>query len=203
MIVMGMIGANDYNYPLMRGKAGPRTIQSYGPTVVANMGSTIKELIKLGAETILVPGNTPIGCNPSYLTQFKNISTKKDYDSATGCLYWLNKLAIYHNELLQKELTCLQTLHPHVHIIYVDYYKAILRFYLSPLQFDSQRCGHPEATCCDDPSMFISWDGWHLTEAAYRIIAQDLLQGRYTNPPFKDICPSITKSSLAAQIYKY
>ncbi|PIN23316.1 Sinapine esterase [Handroanthus impetiginosus] len=223
LIVLGMIGANDYNYPLMRGKAGPRTIQSYGPTVVASMGSTIEELIKLGAETILVPGNTPIGCNPNYLTQFKNISTQKDYDFATGCLNWLNKLAIYHNELLQKELIRLQKLHPHVHIIYVDFYNAILRFYLSPLQFgftgdslraccgaggpynyvDSQRCGHPGTTCCDDPSLFISWDGLHLTEEAYRIIAQDLLQGRYTNPPFKDICRPITKSSPAAQIYKY
>ncbi|PIN23315.1 Sinapine esterase [Handroanthus impetiginosus] len=95
LILMGEIGGNDYNYPLMQGIVSPQVIQSFGPTIVAYIGSTIQELIELGAETILVPGKVPIGCLPFYLTQFEKSSTKKDYDSTTGCLNWLNKLSIY------------------------------------------------------------------------------------------------------------
>ncbi|PIN23314.1 Sinapine esterase [Handroanthus impetiginosus] len=223
LVLMGEIGGNDYNYPLMQGIISPPVIQSFGPTIVADIGSTIQELIELGAETILVPGNFPIGCIPYYLTQFKKSSTKKDYNSTTGCLNWLNNLSIYYNELLQKELTRIQKLHPHVHIIYADYYNVMMRFYLSPTQFgftedilraccggggpynynDLVKCGKPGATCCNDPSIFTNWDGLHYTEAAYRLIAQDLLRGHYTIPPFNDICPSIATSSPSAQIYKY
>ncbi|PIN23291.1 Sinapine esterase [Handroanthus impetiginosus] len=222
LILMGEIGGNDYNYALEQGKSLQVT-QSFGTAVVDSIGSTIQELIKLGAKTILVPGNFPIGCIPVFLTQFEKFSSKKDYDSTTGCINWLNKLSIYHNELLQKELTRVQKLHPHVHIIYADYYNATLRLYLSPTQFgfckdtlraccgaggpynfnDLVRCGNPGATCCNDPSIFTSWDGLHFTEAACRLIAQGLLQGPYTTPRFKDICPSIAISSPAAQVYEY
>ncbi|PIN23293.1 Sinapine esterase [Handroanthus impetiginosus] len=222
LVLMGEIGGNDYNYPLTQGKS-PQVAQSFGPTIVDYIGSTIEELIKLGAETILVPGNFPIGCFPVLLTKFEKINSKKDYDSTTGCLNWLNKLSIYHNELLQKELTRIQKLHPHVHIIYADYYNALLPYYLSPTQFgfgkdilraccggggtynynELVECGKPGTSCCNDPSIFTSWDGVHLTEAAYKLIAQALLQGPYTTPRFKDICTSITTATPAAQVYQY
>ncbi|PIN23290.1 Sinapine esterase [Handroanthus impetiginosus] len=200
---MGEIGGNDYNYPLEQGKS-PQVTQSFGTAIVDSIGSTIQELIKLGAKTILVPG----------------------------------KLSIYHNELLQKELTHLQKLHPHIPIIYMDYYNAALRLYLSPTYKndltclkskdkeirvgfckdtlraccgaggpynfnDLVRCEQPGATCCNDPSIFTNWDGFHFTEAACRLIAQGLLQGPYATPRFKDICPSITISSPSAQVYEY
>ena len=41
---------------------------------------------------------------------------------------------------------------------------------------------------CDDPSKYVSWDGVHLTEAAYRLIAMGLLQGPYTHPQFTTSC---------------
>ncbi|PIN18840.1 Sinapine esterase [Handroanthus impetiginosus] len=68
---------------------------------------------------------------------------------------------------------------------------------------DSWTCRKPGTTCCDDPSMSTSWDGLHYTEVVHRLIVQNLLQGHYATPPFKDICPSLTISSPAAQIYKY
>lgn len=95
----------------------------------------MQELIGLGAATVVVPGNLPIGCLPIYLTEFEASSTAQDYDPKTGCLSWLNELAIYHNELLQKELSRVRGLYPHAALIYADYYNAAMRFYLSPTQF--------------------------------------------------------------------
>ncbi|KAL0334011.1 UNVERIFIED_CONTAM: GDSL esterase/lipase [Sesamum angustifolium] len=210
---MGEIGGNDYNYAIMQRRTG-EGVPSLIPTVVNNIGFTIEELIKLGATTILVPGDVPLGCLPVYLSMFKSSSIDKDYNPETGCLNWPNELSMYHNELLQKELGRLRELHPHVTIIYADYYNAAMRFYLSPHQFGftkgsvlracyergspsnfnkSEPCGISPAVCCDNPSSFASWDGLHYTETAYKWIAQGLLQGPYTTPRISTICPSISK----------
>lgn len=94
----------------------------------------LQELIELGAQTLIVPGNLPIGCSASYLTIFKN-SNKKDYDNSTGCIIWLNEFAEYHNQLLQQEIHKLREIHPHANIIYADYYNAAMQIYRSPKKF--------------------------------------------------------------------
>lgn len=94
----------------------------------------LQELIDLGAVTLMVPGNLPIGCSAAYLTYYET-ADKEEYEPSTGCLKWLNKFAEYHNEELQKELSRIQALHPHTNIIYADYYNAAMRFYRSPNQF--------------------------------------------------------------------
>jgi len=38
---------------------------------------------------------------------------------------------------------------------------------------------------CEEPSKHINWDGFHLTEAGYRAVAQGLLEGPYATPPLK------------------
>ncbi|XP_051125548.1 GDSL esterase/lipase At1g28590-like [Andrographis paniculata] len=213
LVVMGEIGGNDYNHLLLQGRTLDE-LQILVPMVVSYIGSTIQELIELGVVTMLVPGNLPIGCLPVCLTRYEKSSTAKDYDRH-GCLISLNEFAEYHNHLLLQELQRIRELYPHVNIMYADYYNAAMRMYQSPKQFgfgnrilssccggggvynfnESARCGVPQATCCDDPSKYISWDGMHLTEAAYRLIAQAVIQGTYTNPPFSNIClGSISKT---------
>ena len=44
-------------------------------------------------------------------------------------------------------------------------------------------CGNPGAYACDDPSNHWSWDGVHLTEAAYSHIAKGWLYGPFADPP--------------------
>lgn len=46
-------------------------------------------------------------------------------------------------------------------------------------------CGNPGTTICSDPSKLIDWDGAHLTEAAYKLIAKGLVEGPFTNPSLK------------------
>lgn len=94
----------------------------------------LQELLDMGALTLIVPGNLPIGCSTAYLTYFMT-SDKEEYDPQTGCLIWLNKFAEYHNTLLQTELTQIQALHPHANIIYADYYNAAMPLFLDPKKF--------------------------------------------------------------------
>ncbi|KAI9096335.1 hypothetical protein K1719_026054 [Acacia pycnantha] len=165
----------------------------------AVIGATALDgLINVGAKTLMVPGNLPIGCNAIYLTLYQS-KHKKDYDDA-GCLVWLNKFAKHCNQRLQSELNRIQVLHPHANIIYADYYNAALPLYHSPTKFGfitslsaccgsggaynynaSAMCGEEGVKACDDPSKHISWDGLHLTEAAYRLMAQALVNRPYAS----------------------
>ncbi|KAJ3694250.1 hypothetical protein LUZ60_009730 [Juncus effusus] len=47
----------------------------------------------------------------------------------------------------------------------------------------SALCGEPGVMACQDPSTYVNWDGIHLTEAAYNIIATSWLKGPYADPP--------------------
>ncbi|KAI8002039.1 GDSL esterase/lipase [Camellia lanceoleosa] len=134
LVLMGEIGGNDYNHAFDSGR-NIEEIQSFVPPVINAIGFAINELIELGAVTLMVPGNFPIGCRPTYLTNFMS-SNKEAYDPETGCLIWLNEFAMYHNDMLQIELNRIQKLHPYATIIYADYYNAAMRFFRSPIEYD-------------------------------------------------------------------
>ncbi|KAJ1393985.1 SGNH hydrolase superfamily [Sesbania bispinosa] len=186
LFLVGEIGGNDFNYPLFIRK------------------SIAEELIDLGARTLMVPGNLPLGCNAVYLTMYET-TDKSQYDPA-GCLKWLNEFAEFYNQELQHEILRLREFHPHANIIYADYYNAALPFYHNPTKFGfrglkiccgmggrynynaSAACGNPGVVACDDPSQYSGWDGVHLTEAAYRLIADGLINGPYSLPQFSTSC---------------
>ncbi|XP_073065516.1 GDSL esterase/lipase At1g28570-like isoform X2 [Primulina eburnea] len=140
LILLGEIGGNDYNVPLvMKMGMNLETLRSLAPAVVNYIGLTLQELIKLGARRVLVPGNFPIGCFPVFLTAY--FSDEENYlDPETGCINWLNELSTYHNQLLHKELNRIQKLYPRTSIIYVDYYNALLKIYLSPEEYERNHC---------------------------------------------------------------
>ncbi|WOL11808.1 hypothetical protein Cni_G20572 [Canna indica] len=211
LILLGEIGGNDYNYALSL-KTSLSELRSYVPIVVNAISEAIKVLVELGATTLVVPGNFPIGCLPIFLSINQN--TAEEYDTQTGCINWLNDLAKYHNSMLLNEINYHRKLYPHVTIIYADYYEAALRIYRSPQLYGfkaplsaccgsddpynfnwSKMCGTEMAKVCSDPSAHLSWDGTHFTEATYAIIAQSLLDGTYTYPPFNETCANIQQSA--------
>ncbi|XP_012443786.1 GDSL esterase/lipase At1g28580 [Gossypium raimondii] len=216
LIVMGEIGGNDYNYAFLQGK-NTVEILHFVPVVVDTIASAIAELIGLGAVTILVPGNLPIGCSPAYLTYFQG-SDMADYDPLTGCITWLNQFSEFHNEQLQEKLDQVRKLHRNVNIIYADYYNTAMRFYHSLNQFgftetlraccggggrynysSSMACGDlPLTTSCNDPSSHVSWDGLHYTEATYRWISKGVLEELYAIPYTNSLC---FPSTVNKQIY--
>ncbi|KAG4150011.1 hypothetical protein ERO13_D05G368700v2 [Gossypium hirsutum] len=174
LIVMGVIGGNDYNHAFR--EKNNEAARKFVPLVVHTIASAIHELIELGAVTFLVPGNFPIGCSPDLLTNYQG-SNKDKYDPLTGCLTWLNQFSQHHNELLRTELEKLRNRHPDINIVYADYYNIAMRFYHSPKQFgfketlkaccgigglynynSSRSCGYPPLkSSCNDPSSYISW----------------------------------------------
>lgn len=51
-----------------------------------------------------------------------------------------------------------------------------------PYNFNaSVQCGYPPTKGCDDPNLYANWDGIHLTEAAYKWLANGILTGAYTD----------------------
>ncbi|KAJ9563668.1 hypothetical protein OSB04_008828 [Centaurea solstitialis] len=209
LILMGEIGGNDYNHPILSGKPFSE-IELFVPFVIDAIVSAVNELIEMGARTLVVPGNLPMGCLSSYLTTCG--SENEEYDKTTGCLVRLNEFAKYHNELLQTKLNQIRELHLDVVVIYADYYNAAMQIYRSPDKFGftngvlkaccgaggpynfnwSIECGYLNTSLCDQPDTYVSWDGIHLTEAAYKLISTSLFQGPYTTPRFNSLCPSLT-----------
>ncbi|KAI9096321.1 hypothetical protein K1719_026040 [Acacia pycnantha] len=188
LFLVGEIGVNDFKLFFLWGRSLAE-IKTYLPHLINAISSTISDLIDVGAQTLAVPGNYPLGCGAAYLTWFES-NNKNDYDEY-GCLKWLNNFVEYFNKRLQAEINQLQELHPHAKIIYFDYYNAALPLYHFPTKFGfkglkaccggggaynvnfSKECGGEGVKACENPSKYISWDGFHLTEAANKLIARD------------------------------
>ncbi|VYS47440.1 unnamed protein product [Arabidopsis thaliana] len=205
LILMGEIGGNDYNYPFFEGKS-INEIKELVPLIIKAISSAIVDLIDLGGKTFLVPGNFPIGCSTAYLTLFQTATV--EHDPFTGCIPWLNKFGEHHNEQLKIELKQLQKLYPHVNIIYADYYNSLYGLFQEPAKYGfknrplaaccgvggqynftiGKECGENGVSYCQNPSEYVNWDGYHLTEATYQKMAQGLLNGRYTTPAFDWSC---------------
>ncbi|XP_047942528.1 GDSL esterase/lipase At1g28580-like [Salvia hispanica] len=200
LVLVGEVGGNDYNHALLDG-ASKDLVFTFVPDVVGAISSTVRELINQGARTLFVPGNLPIGCSATYLSQFKS-SNKSDYNPKTGCLNWLNEFVSNHNTQLRAQLDLIQKENPHTDIIYADYYNAAMRFYLNPKKYGFSKgaltaccpkCApykldNPDAETCHVPPQYVSWDGLHLTESAYSIIAKGLIKESYTIPQIEQVC---------------
>ncbi|XP_051220548.1 GDSL esterase/lipase At1g28590-like [Lolium perenne] len=200
LIILGEIGGNDYNFWLMSRR--PRDVAyQFIPDVVSIIINTAQVLINLGAKTIMIPGNFPIGCVPEYLEAFKT-NNPADYDEF-HCLKWFNDFSMRHNQALSNEISRLRAQHPGVKLIYADYFGANMEIFKNPHIFG---IGDPLLTCCGgkgygdgkpcdknailrgDPANFASWDGIHMTEKAYNGIADGVLRGKFAKPPLLYSC---------------
>ncbi|KAK2408240.1 GDSL esterase/lipase [Trifolium repens] len=160
-------------------------------------------LIEEGVTELAIPGNFPIGCNAAFLS-IVDSKKKEDYDEL-GCLIAYNTLAEYFNEQLKNAIDTLRKNNPQAKIIYFDYYNDAKRLYQAPQQYGftsdkneilkaccgssapynvdvKKPCGTAGTTVCSNPSKQINWDGAHLTEATYRMIAKGLVEGPFANP---------------------
>ncbi|XP_033133548.1 sinapine esterase [Brassica rapa] len=206
LILMGDIGANDYDYMFFQGKS-INEVEELVPLVIKAISSAIVDLINLGGKTFLVPGTFPYGCFPAYLTLFQT-AKEEEYDPLTGCLSWLNELGKNHDEHLKTELKRLRKIYPHVNIIYADYYNSMYRFFQEPAKYGfkerplgaccgvggqynftfGEECGCQGVGYCKNPSEYVNWDGYHLTEATHQKMAHGLLNGPYASPAFDWSC---------------
>ncbi|KAL0399104.1 UNVERIFIED_CONTAM: GDSL esterase/lipase [Sesamum radiatum] len=115
------------------------------------------------------------------------------YDN-NQCLKHLNDFAKYHNEELKEAIHTLKQEKPNAVIVYGDYYNAyqfLLRVATSQ-GFERERaccgtggkynfnmtrmCGGEGVEVCSDPERHMSWDGVHLTQQGYKIMAAWLVK---------------------------
>ncbi|KAL9228408.1 hypothetical protein vseg_003994 [Gypsophila vaccaria] len=195
LFLVGEIGGNDYNGPAFGGSATPESLRSLVPKVVEVISSVVQQLIGLGATKLVVPGNFPVGCMTIYLAKYKS-SDPNAYDEL-GCLKNWNDLAALHNTQLQEAIKSIQQQHTDVKVVYGDYFYALKSIFRdgaslgfekeeihkaccgggnNEYNFGGASCGSPGANLCPNPNARVSWDGIHLTQAAYQIIARDLLK---------------------------
>ncbi|XP_060219144.1 acetylajmalan esterase-like [Lycium barbarum] len=193
LFLVGEIGGNEINYGLLQGKP-IEELRAMVPEIVQIIINAVKAVIGFGAVRIVIPGNFPIGCIPNLLTTFS--TTNSTAYNEYHCLKDLNNLAIFYNDHLQKAIQDLKKDSPKIILIYGDYYNAYqwllkdatnLGFGKNSLQkaccgiggdynYDKSRiCGAPGVPICGKPGTFISWDGVHLTQAAYKWLTKWLI----------------------------
>ncbi|XP_078174276.1 GDSL esterase/lipase At1g28670-like [Carex rostrata] len=201
LFIFGKFGDNDYLYMWLSGKTVD-FVNSAVPLVVDTIRSALERLLKQGVTQLVVPGARPNGCMPLILTYFAS-TNRSDYDSL-GCLKVYNNIAIYHNALLRDAVKQLRVEFPQANISYSQSYEPIIDFVTNPYKYGftsgtplraccgrgepynynlMAHCGQPGVTACQNPSSFINWDGLHLTEKSYDIIANGWLNGPYADPP--------------------
>ncbi|XP_004955062.1 acetylajmalan esterase [Setaria italica] len=218
LVMVGEIGGNDYNYAFSENRpvaGGARNFYNFGrmatgvveamalvPDVVRSVTDAARELLDMGATRLVIPGNFPLGCVPSYMSAV-NETDPAAYD-ANGCLMSLNLFAQMHNVLLQQEIRELRRSYPSATIAYADYFYAYVRMLRDAgktgfdegavtkaccgagggeYNFNMERmCGAPGASVCARPEERISWDGVHLTQRAYRVMTDLLYHKGFASP---------------------
>ncbi|MBA0605931.1 hypothetical protein Godav_018459, partial [Gossypium davidsonii] len=198
------IGQNDLTQSLFLNMTIVQVIIAI-PDIVNHFSDNIKNLYSLGARLFWVYNTRPIGCFPQILTSFP--SAKKD---SVGCAKPYNQLAQRFNVELKNALARLRIEFPLATIVYVDLYSALYSLYTHPTKNGFERplvacCGYGgkynygrDAACgetinvngkkimvgsCKDPSVRVSWDGVHFTEAANKFAFNLVSSGNFSNPP--------------------
>ncbi|PIA30418.1 hypothetical protein AQUCO_05600102v1 [Aquilegia coerulea] len=191
---VGEIGANDYAY-ILGSSVSPALVQGLA---VERVTGVLQALLKKGAKYIVVQGLPLVGC----LSMVMTIAPTNDRDDL-GCAASGNTLSYTHNLRLQFKIQELRKQYPGAVISYADHwnayrtimknqqrygfkepFKACCGSNTGPYNFDRNAfCGTPMASQpCPNPAEFINWDGFHLTESMYKVVADLFLHQGYTNP---------------------
>lgn len=157
-------------------------------------------LLIRGAKYIVVQGLPLTGCLPLTLT----LAPSDDRDDI-GCVASVNRQSYNHNAIVQNELQELRDRFPEAIISYADFLGAhhnVMKHPAAygfteklkvccgsggdPYNFDLfATCGSPNVTtACPEPNKFINWDGVHLTEAMYKVVADVFFHHGYCKPSF-------------------
>ncbi|CAN4108741.1 unnamed protein product [Withania somnifera] len=192
LFLVGEIG-DEFNYAVSQGKTLD-DLRRMVPDVVQAITDGVKRIIGYGATRIVVPGNFPVGCLPVILTNFR-INNSTAYDEH-HCLKDWNNFIIFFNNYLRQAIDEVKKEYPNIILIYADYYNAYLWLLQNAvtLGFDKnslqkaccgtggdynfnvhKKCGDSGVEVCANLTTYISWDGVHLTQNAYKWLARWLI----------------------------
>ncbi|OMO69274.1 Lipase, GDSL [Corchorus olitorius] len=175
------------------------------PDITNQLASAVQHIYKQGGRTFWIHNTGPIGCLPVNL--FYNLHPDPGYVDQYGCVKGQNDMAMEFNRQLKERIIKLRTELPEASIVHVDVYTAKYSMISNtknlgmadPLKvccgyhvnYDHVWCGNKATVnntevygaSCKNPSLFISWDGVHYTEAANKFVADHTLNGTLSDPP--------------------
>ncbi|CAI9752770.1 unnamed protein product [Fraxinus pennsylvanica] len=184
------IGSNDYlsyaGRQLLNAKQRYDP-QSFAKLLVDNLSLQFQRLYKIGARKIIMFEIGPIGCIPSVTRQFKH---------SGKCVEKINQLAVIFNSQLATLLKSLtSTLQGSEFILGQAHwlgYDAIVNPSNYGLEDSSNPCcitwANGTSACipilpaCQDPDKHFFWDGYHLTQAVYKVIGSRCINGTVCVP---------------------
>ncbi|KAI3989638.1 hypothetical protein MKX01_036247 [Papaver californicum] len=143
----------------------------------------IQNLYGLGARRIGVTSLPPIGCLPAAITLFGSGSNQ--------CVDRMNQDAISFNNKLKNTVDGLQKKFSGLKMVTFDIYQPLLDLVSKPSEhgfFETRKaccgtgtietsllCNARTAGTCSNATGYVFWDGFHPSEAANKILADDLL----------------------------
>ncbi|GAV76724.1 Lipase_GDSL domain-containing protein [Cephalotus follicularis] len=166
----------------------PLLYEAYSPLqfsdiLIKSYSNFIQNLYKLGARKIGVTSLPPIGCLPATITIFG--------EHSNGCLDKLNNDAVSFNNKLNATSQSLLNKLSGLNLLVFDIYQPIYSLVKNPsdngfvearraccgtgLLETSILCNAESVGTCANASEYVFWDGFHPSEAANKILSDDLL----------------------------
>ncbi|CAA6659594.1 unnamed protein product [Spirodela intermedia] len=190
-LLVGEIGVNDNAY-IVGSRVSPDQVQEL---VLDSVTRFLEALLSRGAKYMVVQGHPLSGCLPLTLS----LVPAGDHRDDLACSASQNRRSAAFNVLLQSRLDDLRRRHPRAIISYADYaaahrapFKTCCGSGGGPFNFDLfATCATPAVTtACPDPRRYINWDGAHLTEAMYKVLADMFIRRGYCRPSFSFLLSS-------------
>ncbi|KZV56856.1 GDSL esterase/lipase [Dorcoceras hygrometricum] len=171
---------NYYINPLLYKKY---TIDQFSDILLESHANFVQELHKLGARNVGVTTLPPLGCLPGVITIFG--------DDSNSCVDKINEAALSFNKKLNSTSQNLQAKFPSLNLVVLDIYQPLNDIVTKPTDygfFEARKaccgtglletsflCNSKSPGTCKNASEYVFWDGFHPTEAANKILSDDLL----------------------------
>ncbi|KAJ8749938.1 hypothetical protein K2173_013853 [Erythroxylum novogranatense] len=194
------IGQNDLAYGLQH--STEEQVRMSIPDILIQFSQAVQELFREGARFFWVHNTGPLGCLPYSVIYYPSKHGNLDEN---GCVKPQNEIAQEFNRQLKDRISELNTQLSDSTFTYVDVYSAKYELissaksqgFVDPMNFCCGsyygyhiNCGKTAIVNrtvygipCKNPSMHISWDGIHYSEAANLWIASKILNGSLSHPP--------------------
>ncbi|KAF8749347.1 hypothetical protein HU200_012677 [Digitaria exilis] len=198
------IGQNDLQAAFTAGLSYHRVVDTI-PAIVTRINNAVTMVHEAGGRKFLLYNTGPLGCLPSMLARWSRRGGGGGELDGAGCLVELNGAARAFNEQLGRLCGELRGKLANATVVCVDMYTIkyglvanhTAHGFSDPLMAccgsggppynyrAGETCGSPKVKACADGDRRISWDGLHYTEAANRVVADDILSAEYSDPPLQ------------------
>ncbi|KAK7847433.1 gdsl esterase/lipase [Quercus suber] len=189
-LIAVVIGSNDiFGYFDSSDLRKKNTPQQYVDLMAATLKVQLQRIYNVGARKFVITGTGPIGCCPSQRNKNKTGECSEETN------YW----SVKYNEGLKSMLQKLKSEFKDINYSYFDTYSVLLSLIQNPTAYGFAEvkaacCGLgnlnakvaclPVAKYCSNRNDHVFWDLYHPTEAAHRILLDDIFDGssQYTFP---------------------